>query len=239
MIMTDDRPRLTTPTGGAESKPERPLNWHGHPYVWAWNVCLGATNPTFIEGECLAADLAGAPADAVYKDERDEWITVGMIVHVDRQQRVREYAQALIKWEAALKAYRSRPVVRPLREAKQSEGGPERGGEEFEYCIAFTPSTITGVVRARSLREAYAKLTSGEQFSPSGYGVLDLTGPDGVMWHVGFDSTKSRIIGTNDPYITEAPTPGEEEPTGPDTPPAPAVPGTGRGVIRVKRWPQS
>ncbi|MGI5137771.1 MULTISPECIES: hypothetical protein [unclassified Streptomyces] len=126
MTMTDDRPRLKTPTGGAESQPERPQDWHGHPFVWAWNACLGATSRTFIEGECLAADLGQAPQDAVYKDG-DEWISVGMIARAEWRQRVREYGQALIKWEKTLTAHRQRPMVVPHQQVQPAPVVPAEG----------------------------------------------------------------------------------------------------------------
>lgn len=126
MTMTDDRPLLRTPTGEAVTQPTRPAQWHGYPYVWAWNVSLGATARSFIERECKTAAEAAAPPDAVYKARDDDpsmpgaWITLGMIADAQFQQRVREYAQALIDWREALSAYRPAAPVQPLQ-TKQHE----------------------------------------------------------------------------------------------------------------------
>lgn len=128
-MTTIRRPTLRTPTGGAESKPQRPGEWHGHPYVWAWNVSLGATSRTYIEGECRAAKEAGAPPDAVYRTRDDDptmpgqWVTVGMLVSADQQRRVREYARALVDWADALKDCRPQSRVQPLH-AVQPDAPP-------------------------------------------------------------------------------------------------------------------
>lgn len=258
--MTDDRPVLRTPTGGAESRPERPAQWHGYPFVWAWNVSLGATSRTYIEGECRAAAEAKAPADAVYRVREDdphmpgEWITVGMMVNDQAQQRVREYAQALTDWERALTAYRTRPVFHGSQPPEDDEP------PEHEYEIVYRPTHLTGVVRARSLREAHEKLAPGEFFAPSGYGVRTFHGENGVTWHVGFDSCRSEILRTTDERVLpeQAPAPApDQEPAevpadeeqaeapaaeGPAEEPAAAedtathpVPTGGRGVRFIKR----
>ncbi|MFV0135573.1 hypothetical protein ACLGIH_20515 [Streptomyces sp. HMX87] len=252
MTTTDDRPVLRTPTGGAESRPQRPEQWHGHPYVWAWNVSLGATSPTYIEGECKAAKDAGAPPDAVYRTRDDdpsmpgEWITVGMMVNDLAQQRVREYAQALVDWQDALKAYRPRPVMQPLQakpaepQTDESESA-ETEEPEYEYAVTFTAS-FTGVVTARSLLDATKKMTPGEKFAPSGYGVLDLPGDHGVLWHAAFDSCKGTIVTTTDPRISRDNRPAEapaaekpaEVPTAAEDTAGP-TPTAGRGVRLVRR----
>lgn len=223
MTMSELRPALKTPTGGAESQPQRPEQWHGHPYVWAWNVSLGATSRTYIEGECKAAEDAQAPADAVYRAREDdpsmpgEWVTVGMLTTVERQNRVREYAQALMDWQEALQAYRKPPAVQPPQEAGQPPA------EEHEYVIVYRPTHITGVVRATSLLEAVKRLTPGEKFKPSGYGILDFEGENGVEWHVGFDSGKTEILSTTDPRVNK-PMQSSQPPATPETAEVPASP---------------
>ncbi|WP_369042309.1 hypothetical protein [Streptomyces sp. Midd1] len=258
MTATDLGPVLRTPTGGAESQPQRPQQWHGHPYVWAWNVSLGATSRTFIEGECQTAANAGAPPDAVYRsrvngtDHPDEWVTVGMLVIEERQNRVREYAQALIEWERALQAHHKPQRVQPLPDAKQLLVETDDDPEQHEYVIVFRPTHITGVVMARTLREAYQKLAPGEQFMPSGYGVLDLAGDGGVHWRVSFDSTQSEIAETTDKRVSErfrsdelpAEVPVAEVPAAPDVPTHPVMaedtaatstPTVGRGARLLRR----
>ncbi|MEU1552226.1 hypothetical protein ABZ517_05815 [Streptomyces scabiei] len=238
MTTTDGRPVLRTPTGGAESYPKSPSEWHGHPYVWAWNVSLGATSRTYIEGECLAAEEAGAPPDAVYRTRPDdpntpvEWVTVGMMANARAQDRVREYAQALVDWRDALREH-----------SKPSAKQPENVEPEYEYTIVYRPTHITGIVKARSLLEAHQKLAPGGQFKPSGYGVLDLPGQNGVRWHVGFDSGRSQLQDTSDPRLTQTPKPAEA-PAAPTRPQAPAAaedttetpaPTASRGVKVVPR----
>ncbi|WP_329271776.1 hypothetical protein [Streptomyces sp. NBC_01451] len=249
--MSELRPVLRTPTGGAESQPSTPTQWHGYPYVWAWNVALGATSRTFIENECKAAAEAGAPPDAVYRTRDDdksmpgEWLTVGMITMAQRQTRVREYAQALVDWQDALKAHSRPPAVQQLQDAKQPTDERGQPGQEYEYAIVFRPTHMTGVVKAGSLREAYQKLAPGPQFAPSGYGVLDLPGQDEVLWHVGFDAGRGQLQDTTDPRLTRTPQPAEA-PAAPERPTAPAaavdtaatpVP-TGRGVKVIPRTKQ-
>lgn len=131
MTMTGtEAPRLETPTGGTLSHPENPKQWHGHPYVWAWNVALGATSRNYIESACQAAQEEGAPPDAVYKTRDDDpsmpstWVTVGMLTNADQQARVREYAQALVDHADALKNRRPQSPVQPLHEA-QPGGRPD------------------------------------------------------------------------------------------------------------------
>lgn len=255
MTMSELRPALKTPTGGAESQPQRPEQWHGHPYVWAWNVSVGASSRSYIERECKAAADAQAPADAVYQERVDdpntvgEWVTVGMLTTVERQNRVREYAQALMDWQEALQTDRRPPEALPLQEAGQPPA------EEHEYVIVYRPTHITGVVRAPSLLEAVKKLTPGERFKPSGYGTLDFEGENGVEWHVGFDSGNTEILSTTDPRIIESRQPSQP-PAAPETAEAPAtpepsgvpvkavdtaatpVPTDGRGVRVLTRTPQ-
>ena len=241
--MTETRPLLRTPTGGAESQPKSPGDWHGHPYVWAWNVSLGATSRTYIEGECLAAEIAGAPPDAVYKARDDdpskpgEWITVGMMANAQQQTRVREYAQALVDWADDLKAYHKPPTVQPLQQTNQPPGDD---GPEYEYAVTFT-ARFTGVVTARTLLEASQKMTPGETSGPSGYAVLDLPGENGVQWHAAFDSCKGKVVTTTDPRIADAYQPAEapatQEPAVAEDTAGHPTPSIGRGVRLVRRAP--
>jgi hypothetical protein len=241
MSVTDDRPRLEAPEGIAMSLPAAPEQWHGHPYVWAFHALGGVLGPEFVERVCAQAEAEEAPPDAVYKTkttegEADEWITVGMIANADQQRQVREGAAALVAWSDALRKFMRTPEVKPLSPADttapaEGEGEPETL-EEHEYVIVYRPTHLTGVVKARSLLEACQKLTPGEQFKPSGYGVLDFKGDNDVLWHVGFDACKSEVMETTDervhrPY--KSPTPVEP----PRTVPAGGV------VIRRKRAPKS
>ncbi|AZM47866.1 hypothetical protein DMB38_20575 [Streptomyces sp. WAC 06738] len=231
MTMTDDRPMLRTPTGGAESQPKRPEQWHGHPYVWAWNVSLGATSPTYIEGECLKAKEEGAPPDAVYKLD-GEWITVGMIATAERQTRVREYAQALVEWRDALRAFRQPAAVQQLQ-AEQPE---------FEYYVAFQ-ARISGRATGASLEEAMRKLAPPEHTGPSGWVGGLATSSEGVTWFLNFSSAEAKVVRTTDPRHTTEPEPAEapaaegsaEAPAAAEDTAAPAVFPEGRGMRLVKR----
>ncbi|MFF8283277.1 hypothetical protein ACF06W_11210 [Streptomyces albus] len=208
MTMTSEQPLLKTPTGGRMSQPESPQQWHGHPYVWAWNVSLGASTREYIEHECRRAEKESAPPDAVYKTRDDDpsmpsrWVTVGMISDVDQRERVREYAAALVRWADALKEHREGASDKP----RPGDGQ----GEEHTYAISFA-AKLTGVVKANSFLEATQKLTPGEVCAPSGYGVLDLSGDDGVQWHAAFDPHKGDVATTTDPRISVA-QPGQEPP---------------------------
>ncbi|MGW3273600.1 hypothetical protein ACWDFH_19320 [Streptomyces kronopolitis] len=244
MTTAEGRPVLEAPTGGTVSQPTNPSQWHGHPFVWAWNVALGATSPAYIERECAAAERDEAPPDAVYKTRDDDpsmpgqWVTVGMLTNADQQQRVREYAAALGDWSNALEEHRKRPAVQALHEVKQTQEP-----EEFEYTVTFN-ARLTGVVKAASMLEATKKMTPGEKFAPSGYGVLDLSGERGVVWHAAFDSGKGTVVTTTDPRIPEEgqpePLPGPELTSPKDvgkvgSASLPMPPSLGRGVILGKR----
>lgn len=115
MANDESRPGLTTPTGGAMTVPRSPEQWHGHPFVWAWFVSLASLSTDFIEARCREAQAENAPADAVYKTTSDDgspgtWVTVEQLS--DRYQaRVRDYGNALLKWERDLAAHRQRPAV--------------------------------------------------------------------------------------------------------------------------------
>ncbi|MFJ4739148.1 hypothetical protein [Streptomyces sp. NPDC088775] len=232
--MTDsEAPRLKTPTGGAESEPERPEQWHGHPYVWAWIVSLGATSRTYIERECMAAKEESAPPDAVYKTRDNdpsmpsEWVTVDMVANTEHRTRVRAYAQALVDWDKARKAHRKQ------RKAQPSQGAEEP--EQYEYYVAFA-ARISGKATAASYEEAMRQLAPPEHTADSGYVAGLGTDRAGVAWFLNFDSLKGRLVSTNDPRMQQPhvlPAPAVE----PAVPAATSVGSNGgRGVVlqRVK-----
>lgn len=239
--MTDDRPVLRTPTGGAESRPKHPEQWHGYPYVWAWNVSLGATSPTYIERECLAAEEAGAPPDAVYKTRDDdpsmpgEWVTVGMMANAQQQTRVREYAQALVDWRDALKAYRQPRTVTQLPATQP----------EFEYYITFQ-ARISGRATGASLEEAMQKLAPPEHTGPTGWVGGLATSNETATWFLNFSSAEAKVVRTTDPRHTTEPEPAEvpaaeepgETPAAAEDTAAPTIFTGGRGARLVKRQPE-
>ncbi|MFJ4686536.1 hypothetical protein [Streptomyces sp. NPDC088789] len=187
-------PGLRTPEGGSTSQPGSPAKWHAHPYVWAFHAIGGSLSRHYIESVCQQAETDDAPPDAVYKtraDDKtrpDEWITVGMIANADQQARVRAYAKALVDWQAALKAYRTRPK------------GPER----FEYTVAFT-ARITGTVKAASFSEAMSMLVPSEYTAASGYVEGLAAGREGVEWLLNFDPVRAVMVSTSDPSMHQAP----------------------------------
>lgn len=141
VTMTEiEAPRLITPEGGAQ--PDSPQEYHDHPYVWAWNVILGATSRVFIERECLAAERDGAPPDAVYKTRDDdpsmpgEWLTVGMLTNAEQQRRVREYAHALVDYDEALHERRKEQKAQPPqgRRSTSSPRGPRSPSSTSTRC---------------------------------------------------------------------------------------------------------
>ncbi|MET7631830.1 hypothetical protein ABZS53_15440 [Streptomyces sp. NPDC005499] len=215
--MTDiEAPRLITPEGGAQ--PESPQEYHDHPYVWAWNVILGATSRDFIERECLAADRDGAPPDAVYKTRDDdpsmpgEWVTVGMLTNADQQRRVREYAHALVDHHEALHELGKQQKAQPPQEGDEPEQ-PEvaEEPEQYEYKVSFV-ARISGKVTAASYEEAMQQLAPPEHTADSGYVGGLATALAGVVWFLNFDSRAGDLVTTNDPRMQK-----------PQAPPAPAV----------------
>lgn len=116
--MSEPTLRLTLPTGGVMTAPQRPADWHGHPFVWSWNVSMAALSPEFIKARCKEAADLGAPADAVYRTGPKDptgpgrWITVDQL-HEDNRGRVEAYGRALIKWEQDLAARSQRQATPP------------------------------------------------------------------------------------------------------------------------------
>ncbi|WNI17687.1 hypothetical protein [Actinacidiphila sp. ITFR-21] len=202
--MSDTEPTpAPTPEGGAASRPKNPSQYHGHPYVWAWLVTLGATDPGYLESTCRQAEEDDAPSDAVYK-YRETWITLGQVSKAEDRDRVRAYGNALLA--QAAKATRRRD--------EQPETAAQKEAEEFEYAVTFE-ARFTGVVKAKSMLEAAQKLTPGEHAGPSGYVVLELQGEHGVVWHAAFDGTRGKVVTTTDPRL--------ERPASPPTPTGPVV----------------
>ncbi|MGW3153793.1 hypothetical protein [Streptomyces sp. NPDC001089] len=118
--MNEPRIRLRTPTGGAMTAPQRPADWHGHPFVWSWCVGLGSLSVDFIKARCKEAADQDAPADAVYRTGPKDpagpntWITLDQL-HEDNRERVAAYGRALLKWEEDLAAHHRRqtPQAQP------------------------------------------------------------------------------------------------------------------------------
>ncbi|MGW2986424.1 hypothetical protein [Streptomyces goshikiensis] len=97
------------------AKPHSPAQWHGHPFVWAWYVSIASLDATFIENRCQEAKADEAPADAVYKTgprstPPNKWITLEQLSE-DHRDRVRDYGNALLRWEQELTVCRSRPAL--------------------------------------------------------------------------------------------------------------------------------
>jgi hypothetical protein len=121
--MTENRPSLSTPTGGAMPRPEQPAQWCGYPYVWAWHVSLGSLSHRYIGDRCREAQESGAPPQAVYRTRADDpvapnkWITVDQLDSDDRG-RVKDYGDALLKWERDLAAHRQGTAPKPASPAQ-------------------------------------------------------------------------------------------------------------------------
>ncbi|MGW3763046.1 hypothetical protein [Streptomyces sp. NPDC005131] len=210
-----ETPRLITPEGALMSQPESPQQYHDHPYVWAWNVILGATSRDFIARECLAAERDGAPPDAVYKTRDDdpsmpgEWITVGMVINADQQRRVREYAHTLVDHHEALHELGKQRKAQPPQgadEPEQSEVAEEpkepeaaEEPEQYEYKVSFV-ARISGKATAASYEEAMQQLAPPEQTADSGYVGGLATDLAGVVWFLNFDSR----AGSSSPRTTRA-----------------------------------
>ncbi|WP_406362357.1 hypothetical protein [Streptomyces sp. NBC_01579] len=227
-----EAPRLITPEGGAQ--PDSPQEYHDHPYVWAWNVILGATSRVFIERECLAAERDGAPPDAVYKTRDDdpsmpgEWLTVGMLTNAEQQRRVREYAHALVDYDEALHERRKEQKAQPPQgeeEHEQPEGAEEP--EQYEYKVSFV-ARISGKVTAASHEEAMRLLAPPEHTADSGYVGGLATDLGGVVWFLNFDSRAGELVSTDDPRMQKRPTP-------PASVVAPAVPSPSRVSLTPTR----
>lgn len=232
-------PGLKTPEGGSMSQPDSPAKWHAHPYVWAFHAIGGSLSSDYIESVCQQAETDGAPPDAVYKtrgDDKtrpDEWITVGMIANADQQARVRAYAKALVDWQAALKAHRTRPKVQPLPKAVQTEAAA--GPEQYEYTVAFT-ARISGTVKAASFREAMSMLAPSEHTGQSGYVGGLASSMEGVVWFLNFDPTRADMVSTSDPRVHgPGRQPGQVTPVSASPPGTPAPEPT-TGVL-VQRQP--
>ncbi|MEV8601873.1 hypothetical protein AB0465_18565 [Streptomyces griseoviridis] len=228
-------PGLNTPESGSMSQPDSPAKWHAHPYVWAFHAIGGSLSTDYIESVCQQAEVEGAPPDVVYKtrgdDEREgEWITVGMIANADQQQRVRAYAKALVDWQAALKAHRTRPKVQPLQRAK-----PDEAAEQYEYTVAFT-ARISGTVKAASFREAMSMLAPSEHTGQSGYVGGLASSMEGVVWFLNFDPTRADMVSTSDPRVHgPGRQPGQVAPVS-ASPPGTSAPEPTTGVL-VRRQP--
>ncbi|MFC4498456.1 MULTISPECIES: hypothetical protein [Streptomyces] len=197
-------PGLTTPEGGSMSQPDSPAKWHAHPYVWAFHAIGGSLSTDYIESVCQQAEAEGAPPDAVYKtrsDDKsrpDEWITVGLIANADQQARTRAYATALVEWQTALKAHRTRPMVQPLQAARRDEAAEDT--ELHEYTVAFT-ARITGTVKAASFSEAMSMLAPSEHTGSSGYVGGLAASREGVEWFLNFDPARADMVSTSDPRM--------------------------------------
>ncbi|MET9470452.1 hypothetical protein [Streptomyces sp. NPDC002922] len=211
MTMTEiEAPPLITPEGGLASQPESPQQYHDHPYVWAWNIILGATSRDFIARECLAAERDGAPPDAVYKTRDDdpnmpgEWVTVGMLVNAEQQRRVREYAHALVDHHEALHELSKQPKEQPPEVAEEPEEAEEP--EQYAYNVSFV-ARISGKVTAASHEEAMRLLAPPEHTADSGYVGGLATDLGGVVWFLNFDSRAGELVSTDDPRMQKRPTP--------------------------------
>ncbi|MFF1693058.1 hypothetical protein ACFVXC_05450 [Streptomyces sp. NPDC058257] len=233
--MSTEKPLLNTPEGGTMSQPERPSQWHEHPYVWAFHATSGDLSDFFIESVCKQAKAEEAPPDAVYKAaDLDEWITVGMMANADQQRRVRAYAAALIEWRDALKDFQPAPQVQPLNQAPL-ESDPEQADAagEFEYTVTFV-ARISGTVRAPSFREAMGLLAPPQHTGTAG--LVDVCTDDllGVSWRLNFDPVRAELATTDDPRERQPhpPVAPVVEPVPGASPATPAVP---RGGVVIRR----